>query len=204
MRARRGRLLRVGGGPILRAGSHHNGDTPMNRLVSLALAAGIVAGLGACASDQEKPSFPGKPATSVTSGVPHARPTSTGQPSARLTDPNSLYARLGGRAGIEAVVADFTGRMAKDRRVNRRFANVNAQAFIASLTDQICQASGGPCVYKGKDMRSAHAGMKISNREWNITVAHLQAAMRAKRVGPKEQNELIAMLGPMKNDIVGQ
>ena len=176
----------------------------MNRLFALAVAAGVLAGLGACASDQEKPSFPGKPATSVTTTVPHARPASTGQPSARLTDPNSLYARLGGRAAIEAVVGDFTNRMAKDRRVNRRFANVNAQAFVASLTDQICQASGGPCVYKGKDMRSAHAGMKITNREWNITVAHLQAAMRAKGVKPKEQGELLGMLGPMKNDIVGQ
>lgn len=175
----------------------------MNRLISLALAAGLVAALGACTSSgQEQPSFPGKPAASVSHrGM---QPASAGQPSARLTDPNSLYARLGQRAGIEAVVADFTNRMAKDRRVNRRFANTNPQAFIASLTDQICQASGGPCQYKGKDMRAAHAGMKITNAEWNITVAHLRAAMRAKGVRPKEQGEILAMLGPMKNDIVGQ
>ena len=176
----------------------------MNRLISLALAAGIVTALGSCSSDQEKPSFPGKPATSVTTSVPHARPASSGQPSARLADPNSLYARLGARAGIEAVVTDFTNRMAKDRRVNKRFANTDANKFIASLTDQLCQASGGPCLYKGKDMKAAHAGMKISNAEWNITVAHLRAAMRAKGVKPKEQGEVLAALGPMKNDIVGQ
>ena len=175
----------------------------MNRLVKFAFATGLLAALGACSEArqvQQSLGIPGQPATSV----PHRGPTSTGQASARLTDPNSLYARLGARAGIEAVVSDFTNRMGRDRRVNRRFANVNAQVFIASLTDQICQASGGPCVYKGKDMKTAHAGMQITNREWNITVAHLQAAMRAKGVRPKEQGELIAMLGPMKNDIVGQ
>ena len=175
----------------------------MNRLVSLAFAAGLLAALGACAESrqvQQSLGIPGQPATSVS----HRGPTSTGQPSARLTDPNSLYARVGQRAGIEAVVTDFTNRMAKDRRVNKRFANTKPEVFIASLTDQICQASGGPCLYKGKDMKTAHAGMKITNREWNIAVAHLRAAMRAKGVKPKEQGEVIAMVGPMKNDIVGQ
>lgn len=177
----------------------------MNRLVSLALVASLLAALGACAQTQEaqeRLGIPGKPAASVShrgAGVASAAPAPV-----RPVDPNSLYARLGQRAGIEAVVADFTNRMAKDRRVNRRFQNVNAQAFIAKLTDQICQASGGPCTYTGKDMRTAHAGMKITNREWNITVAHLTAAMRAKGVKPKEQREVLAMLGPMKGDIVGQ
>ena len=174
----------------------------MRRLVSLALAAGLLAALSACAG-QEKPNFPGAPAQSVpTRGQPLA---SAGPgPAAKPVDPASLYARLGQRAGIEAVMTDFVGRMAKDRRVNKRFANANANALIAKLTDQLCQASGGPCNYTGKDMKSAHAGMKITNREWNVTVAHLTAAMRAKRVGRKEQREVIAALGPMRNDIVGQ
>jgi hemoglobin len=53
-------------------------------------------------------------------------------------------------------------------------------------------------------MKTAHAGMKISNREWNITGGHIVAAMRAKKVGRKEQREVMAALGPMKADIVGQ
>ena len=53
-------------------------------------------------------------------------------------------------------------------------------------------------------MKAAHAGMKITNQEWNITVGHLRAAMNAKRVGAKEQQEVLALLGPMKADIVGQ
>jgi hemoglobin len=177
----------------------------MNRLIKLALATGLLAALGACAETreaQERLGIPGKPATAVSHRGIQAAAVS--QPSVRPVDPNSLYARLGNRAGIEAVVTDFTNRMGNDRRVNRRFANTNAQAFIAKLTDQICQAAGGPCVYTGKDMRAAHAGMKITNAEWNITVAHLRAAMRAKGVKPKEQGEVVALLAPMKNDIVGR
>lgn len=174
----------------------------MNRLVSMALATGLVAALGACAG-QDKPSFPGTPVKAMPhrggAATPVAQPVS-GKP----VDPASLYARLGQRAGIEAVMTDFVGRMAKDRRVNKRFANTDAKAFIAKLTDQLCQASGGPCNYAGKDMKTAHAGMKITNREWNITVFHLRQAMRAKGVGGPAQRQVIAALAPMKNDIVGQ
>ncbi len=67
----------------------------------------------------------------------------------------------------------------------------------------MCEASGGPCKYAGKDMKTAHAGMKITNREWNITGGHVVAAMRAKKVPRKEQGEVMRLLGSMKGDIVG-
>lgn len=174
----------------------------MKRLVSLALGAGLILSLAACAG-QEKPSFPGQPARTIdTRGHPPA--VAAGPGPVKPVDPSSLYARLGQRAGIEAVMTDFVGRAARDRRVNKRFANTNAPAFIAKLTDQVCEATGGPCKYTGKDMRTAHAGMKITNREWNITGAHMVAAMRAKRVPRKEQQEVMRLLGSMKGDIVGQ
>jgi hemoglobin len=174
----------------------------MNRLVSLALGAGLIAALSACAG-QEKPSFPGTPATTVpVRGQPLV--TAGPGPGARPVDPASLYARLGQRPGIEAVMTDFVGRAARDRRIAKRFEKTDAKMLIAKLTDQLCQASGGPCRYTGKDMKTAHAGMKITDREWNITGGHILAAMRAKRVGRKEQQEVMAALGPMKGDIVGQ
>jgi len=175
----------------------------MKRLVSLALGAGLVVSLAACAG-QERPSFPGRPATSIdTKG--HT-PASAAGPSAMMkpVDPTSLYARLGQRPRIEEVMTDFVMRAARDRRIAKRFQNTDAKALIAKLTDQVCEATGGPCKYTGKDMKTAHAGMKITEREWNITGAHLVAAMRAKRVPRKEQQELMALLTPMKGDIVGQ
>ena len=173
----------------------------MNRLVSLALGAGLIASLAACAG-QEKPSFPGEPARTIdTRG---RGPASSAGPGPVQVNPASLYARLGQRAGIEAVMTDFVNRAARDRRIAKRFEKTDAKALVAKLTDQLCQASGGPCRYTGKDMRTAHAGMKITNAEWNITGAHIVAAMRANRVGRKEQQEVMAALGPMKGDIVGQ
>jgi hemoglobin len=174
----------------------------MRRLVSLALAAGLLAALSACAG-QERPSFPGAPAQSVpVRGQPIA--AAGPGPVAKPVDPASLYARLGHRPGIEAVMTDFVGRAASDRRIAKRFEKTDAKALIAKFTDQVCEATGGPCKYTGKDMKTAHAGMKITNREWNITGAHMMAAMRAKRVPRKEQGEVMRMLGSMKGDIVGQ
>lgn len=172
----------------------------MNRLVSLALGAGLIASLAACGPD--KPSFPGEPARTIdTRG---RGPAVASAPGPVRVDPASLYARLGGRPAIEAVMTDFVGRAARDRRTAPRFAKTDAKALIAKLTDQLCEASGGPCKYTGKNMKVAHTGMKITEAEWNITGGHIQAAMRAKRVPRKEQQEVMTLLGSMKGDIVGQ
>jgi hemoglobin len=164
----------------------------MKRLVALALAAGLIASLGACAGDDK--AMPQRSGAATPAAAMPAKPV----------DPASLYARLGQRPGIEAVMTEFVARMAKDRRVGKRFAKTDAKALIAKLTDQLCEGTGGPCKYAGKDMKAAHAGMKIANAEWNITVAHMMGAMRAKQVGRKEQQEVRTALGTMRKDIVGQ
>jgi hemoglobin len=119
----------------------------------------------------------------------------------------SLYKRLGGREGISLVVGDFTANMAADPRVNERFKGMKPEAlekFRSNLADQICDAAGGPCSYLGKDMKAAHAGMKITEAEWNATVENLTKALDKNNVDAKAKQELLAALGPMKKDIVGQ
>src|SRR5499425_3585927 len=78
----------------------------------------------------------------------------------------SLYDRLGGKQAITAVVDEFVGRVATDNRINHFFAATASNpaqlaSFKMKLIDQICEASGGPCRYTGKDMKSAHRGMGI-------------------------------------------
>jgi hemoglobin len=119
----------------------------------------------------------------------------------------SLYKRLGGREGIATVVGDFTANMAADPRVNERFKGMKPEAlekFRSNLSDQICEAAGGPCSYVGKDMKATHAGMKITEAEWNATVENLVKALDKNNVDAKAKQELLAALGPMKPDIVGQ
>jgi hemoglobin len=71
----------------------------------------------------------------------------------------SLYDRLGGQGAITAVVDDFVGNVAADRRINRFFAHTDVARLKFYLVQQICAGTGGPCIYTGRDMRTVHAGM---------------------------------------------
>jgi hemoglobin len=121
--------------------------------------------------------------------------------------PPSLYKRLGGREGIALVVDDFVVNMVADPRVNARFQGMQPPAVFklkSNLSDQICDAAGGPCSYLGRDMKATHAGMNITEAEWDATVENLVTALDKHRVGAKEKGELLGLLGPMKGEIVGQ
>jgi hemoglobin len=121
--------------------------------------------------------------------------------------PPTLYKRLGGREGIAVVVGDFVTNMTGDSRVNARFKDMKGpeiEKLKSNLADQICDATGGPCSYVGRDMKTAHKGMKITDAEWNATVENLSKALDKNKVDPKDKSELLGILGPMKADIVGQ
>ncbi len=123
---------------------------------------------------------------------------------AAMMDKRSLYDRLGGKPAITAVVDDFIGNVAGDARINRRFADANIPNLKTMLVDQICEASGGPCTYKGQSMKAAHKGMKISDAEFNALVEDLVKSLDKLKVGAREKNELLGALGGMKGDVVGQ
>lgn len=119
----------------------------------------------------------------------------------------TLYKRLGGREAISLVVADFVANVAADNRINARFKGLNPVAMEklkSNLADQMCEATGGPCAYLGKDMKTTHRGMKVTDAEWNATVEALVKSLDKFKVPAKEKGELLALLGPMKADIVGQ
>ncbi len=121
----------------------------------------------------------------------------------------SLYKRLGGKKSISAVVDQFVDNVAHDDRINKFFADTakdpkRLKKFKGNLVDQICQASGGPCKYKGKSMKAAHEGMGVTEADFNALVEDLVAALDKFKVGEKEKGELLGALGPMKGDIVEQ
>lgn len=125
----------------------------------------------------------------------------------KSADSKSLYARLGGKKAIKAVVDEFVNNVAADSRINSFFAETakdpkRVDKFKANLVDQICQASGGPCKYKGKDMKTAHKGMGVSEADFNALVEDLVKALDKFNVGQAEKDELLGKLGPMKADIV--
>jgi hemoglobin len=118
------------------------------------------------------------------------------------SDAKPLYDRLGGMDAITAVVDEFVANVAADTRINAMFANADIKNLKTKLVAQICQASGGPCEYKGKNMKDAHTGMNIKDADFNALVEDLVKALDKFKVPEKEKGELLAALGPMKADIV--
>jgi len=120
---------------------------------------------------------------------------------------DTLYKSLGGKKAIVAVVDDFVGRVAADDRINSFFKATAADPqrlakFKKNLVDQICEASGGPCKYKGKDMKTAHAGMGIASGDFDALVQDLVASLDKFMVKEGDKQALLGVLGPMKKDIV--
>jgi hemoglobin len=117
-------------------------------------------------------------------------------PAARLFD------RLGGKGAVEAVVDDFLGRVAADETLNSGFAVGHLPRTRQRLVELVCAATGGPCVYSGRDMGAAHAGMKITHAQFDSLVGHLVATLDKFKVPTREKGELLALLGPMRSAIV--
>jgi hemoglobin len=114
----------------------------------------------------------------------------------------SLYERLGGQPAVEAVVKDFAGKVLADERINKKFAKSDPDRLIKNLTDFVCKATGGPCTYTGRDMKTSHKKMGVTEGEFNALVEDLSATLDKFNVPAKEKGELLAALGPLKPQIV--
>jgi hemoglobin len=128
----------------------------------------------------------------------------------------SLYDRLGGVNAISAVVDEFIGRVAVNPDMIRTFAPLleevgrlgadspRLNSLRNNLIDQIGEASGGPQKYVGKDMVTAHAGMNITEVEFNSLAGDLSGALDKFNVPEMEKNQLMGVIGSLKPDIVGK
>jgi hemoglobin len=117
----------------------------------------------------------------------------------------SLYKRLGGYDALAAVTDDFIGRLVSDKQLARFFggASTDSKKRIRQLVlDQLCEATGGPCIYIGRSMKASHAGLGISEDEWNIAVKLLGETLNKFKVPKAEQDELAKILSTLKPDIV--
>ena len=117
----------------------------------------------------------------------------------------SLYKRLGGYDALAAVTDDFIGRLVADKQLARFFGGVSldSQKRIRQLVlDQLCAATGGPCIYIGRSMKTVHTGLGITESDWDISVKHLTDTLNKFKVPKPEQDELFKIVGTLKPDIV--
>ncbi len=121
---------------------------------------------------------------------------------ASLQDP--LYQRLGGKEAINAVVRDLLANGIQDPRLTPRLSRMDAAKCERLLTDLLCEATGGPCKYTGRDMKTAHTGWNVTETEWTAFTENLGKTFDRFNVPARERGELANMLLPMKGDIVGR
>lgn len=114
----------------------------------------------------------------------------------------TLFDRLGGKNALEAVVTQLMVNVQQDSRISGRFAQTNIEERSAKLVEQLCQATGGPCQYKGKDMKTAHLGMGLTSGDFAALMEDLDKALDKFNVAEPVKKELLGLLTPMSQQVV--
>ena len=115
---------------------------------------------------------------------------------------DQLYKAFGEKTGLVVLMDDFMVRLLADPRTGPHFAPANQKRVKEQLVEQLCALGGGPCVYKGADMKSSHANLDIKKSDFHALVEVLQKSMDAKSIPFAKQNEMLALLAPMNRDII--
>jgi hemoglobin len=117
----------------------------------------------------------------------------------------TLYERLGGYDAISAVVNDLLPRLQADSQLARFWQHRGEDGLKREkqlLIDFLCSSAGGPLYYTGRDMKTSHTGMKISESDWSAFLGHLNATLETFRVPQTERDEVVAFVQSTKSDIV--
>jgi len=118
------------------------------------------------------------------------------------TQTKSLYDRLGGLDAITAVTESWVARVGGDDRANGKFVRTDIDRLKKEVIDQLCEATGGPCSYTGRTMQETHDGMAVTAGEFDVVMRHLDATLDELDIPKPDQDELVALIMPMRDDIV--
>ena len=117
----------------------------------------------------------------------------------------TLYERLGGYDAICAVAGDLLPRLQADPQLARFWQNRGEDGLRREkqlLIDFLCSSAGGPLYYTGRDMKTSHKGMKISESDWSAFLGHVGATLQAFKVPQAERDQVLAFVQSTKSDIV--
>lgn len=117
----------------------------------------------------------------------------------------TLYLRLGGYDALAAVSDEFLVQLGKSKLLGRFVVGLNDNSkkkLRQHLVDFLCSATGGPCLYLGQDMKTAHTGLGITEADWQAGVDALVATLDKFKVPKKEKGEVLGAVSGLKKDIV--
>ncbi len=114
----------------------------------------------------------------------------------------TLFTDLGGMPGVTALARDLVDFSSANPAIRRYFEKIDRDDLKKQLAEQFCSLSGGPCTYKGKDMAKAHKGLDLSEADFNALVEDLRRAFGKNRTPVSAGNRLLALLAPMKREVL--
>jgi hemoglobin len=124
---------------------------------------------------------------------------------AQPTSENSLYQRIGGYDVIASVIDNLFELLRADSRFARFVSGRSVDSFLRArqlLVDQVCSLAGGPCFYIGRDMKTSHTGLGITEEEWQLNLQYTKDALKTHSVGDRETAEFLELFKRYKDDIV--
>ena len=122
-----------------------------------------------------------------------------------MPESKSLYTRLGGYDAIAAVSENLVGRLMADQRLGRFWAHRSEDGLkreLQLLINFLCNVTGGPMVYTGRDMKTSHLGMGVSESDWQRFIGHLEPTLDKFAVPSPERAAVLGFVDSTKADIV--
>jgi hemoglobin len=124
---------------------------------------------------------------------------------AQAAEQQSLYERLGGYDTISEIIDEFLEKMFADPQVGKYFIGMGTDTREQLRQKNkllMCKSTGGPCKIINREMKLAHAGLGVTDSDWQVTVSHLAGTLESLKVGEQEQRELLLMISRLKEYIV--
>ncbi|MEZ9876674.1 globin [Vibrio breoganii] len=115
---------------------------------------------------------------------------------------STLYERLGGSEPITQISSDIVDLHLANKAISTRFADSDLSRLKTSVAEFFITGTGGPNLYKGKDMLAVHKGMNISAVEFVAVLDDALEAMNKNNVGQREQEEVLFVLYSMRSDVI--
>ena len=123
-------------------------------------------------------------------------------PCSAVPDEDNLYLALGGEQAIAVIVENFILEIARDERIIDHFEVSNVQRFRVMMNEHLCMVADGPCAYTGDSMIDTHAGMGVTEGDFNAIVENMMAAMNKAGIPLGPQNRLLARLATFRGEII--
>ena len=120
---------------------------------------------------------------------------------------NSLFERLGGSSGINALVEDIVAKHMENPVIRARFRPyLETPDKLAVTKKHLCAfleaGSGGAAKYTGRSMLDTHRGMNINEAEYMAATDDILAVLRKHQIDEQTQKDVLAIAYALKGDIL--